>query len=252
MDQQKIYEEIEDYLNGQLGTEATAKFEQRLRSDAALAARVQLFKNMGTALEDKKAMERQQQIEAIGEGFFAAQKTETPVRRLPFYRKPLSMAASILLLVVAGILWRQFGSNSFSSSDELFAEHFETYPLSEMVRGGNDPENPYQQAVEEYGSKNYPGAVASFRSLLANNPGDVPAAFGLANAYLNGQPAQLDLALRYFQQVAEDGNTAYAPKAEWYIALIYLKKGERDKAKSVLGEIKGEDKNADGLLKKME
>ncbi len=247
MEEQKIFEEIEQYLNGQLDAASSARFEEKLRSDQRLAARVKLFIALDQTLADKKALEVQQQIESTGQQYFPRNITEARVRRLSFRKKVLAMAAVLLVLLAAGLFWWQ--SSAGSLSDEvLYAQYFTTYSMSDVVRSETPEASAFARATQLYQSGDYQAAQTAFLALLSENPDDMPAAFGLAHAYLNSQPPQPDLALPYFHQVIDDGNTAYVPKAQWYAALIYLKKGEREPAKKLLEEIKGIDKKAAGLL----
>ena len=163
----------------------------------------------------------------------ATQKTK--VRRLAVYRRPLAIAASVLILVVCGLSWWQFGGFSGPLSDEaLFAQYHVSYQASDTVRGENDQEGLYQEALKQYQQKNYVEAAAALVTYLEVKPDDMSASFVLGQAYLNQDPPQLANAAVQLQRVIDDGRHILVSKAGWYLALVYLKQGNRAQAKQQL------------------
>lgn len=239
MNNQDNFEKIDAYLNGDLTGKALEQFEQHLRSDQDFAAQVNLFKNIDAALVDEEALALQQQTESLGMEYFnQIEKKEAKIKKLPFYRRPLSIAASVIFLVACGMIWWLVNSSGDSVSNEaLFASHYEPYSLSNLVRGGVDQNTIYDQAMDAYSSSDLTNATRLFQTHIANKPNDMMAIFSLATVYLQQSPPALDDAARYYQAIINDGNSILVSQAQWYLALIRIKQDDRESAKGLLEEL---------------
>ncbi len=237
-------EEIEQYLDGTLqGTDLKA-FEERLLNDKSLASRVELMKKIDHSIEDEKAMAAQKAIMEIGDEFFKKKSTivETnTIQKRPFYRRPLAMAACFLLAVTLGIiLWSQMKPSSLSNQ-ELYASYYVPYHANDASRGETGNATFYNLAVQQYQSKEYTKAIASFQKVLLINPTDNQVLYCLAHAYLNETPPALGQASKYFEQIIKDGKSIRVAKSKWYLALIYLKQNETVNAQKLLNELIGSE-----------
>lgn len=230
-------EKIEAYLNGELNQEERTFFEAQLKTDTTLASEMELYQRVDQVLADDSALAFQKLTEQAGANFFTQKTTNATIRKLPFYRRPLAIAASITLLVACGFLWWMTNSTGTLSNDELFAANYESYAFSNTVRGNDDPVTPYEQAVLAYQNKDWTKATSLFSNVLEEEPSNASAAFGLGNAYLAIQPADLDAAALHFQQVIDDGKSLLVDKAKWYLALIRIKQGDITTAKQLLEQL---------------
>lgn len=246
MNNQANFEQIEAYLNGDLSGDALKQFEHRLELDQELAAQVNLFKNIDTALLDEGALALQQQTEKFGATYFVEEeKQEAKIKKLPFYRRPLSIAASVIFLIACGLLWWFVnGTGSTMSNETLFASYYEAYALSDMVRGEEDQSTIFDQAMDAYGKGDLAAAARLFQSHIADQPNDMNALFSLATVYLQQSPPALEDAARYFQAVISEGNSIFVSQAQWYLALIRIRQDDREEAKLLLQELlSSEDQN---------
>jgi TolA-binding protein len=92
-----------------------------------------------------------------------------------------------------------------------------------------------KQALKDYSKQKFIAAQSGFETLLGLNPDDVNAQFYSALTYYNlSQPQQ---ALESFERVMENSNTSFYQEAEWLSALINLKLGNREEARSVFSKI---------------
>jgi len=229
MSNKDTYEKIEAYLSGTLqGAELTA-FERAIREDKALSKQVRLFRDMDTVLSDKATLDFQKMVAAEGNAFLNPKEKKKEPARLLRYPSFRMAAAAVLLLIAsaAGLL----------SGSELFAQHFETYPLNPDMRSGDAGQSTFEQGIEQYQSKDFIAAAQIFQELSQTDNQDMSLAFCLANAYLNQIPPQLDLASEALQKIISNGESVYVPKAKWYQAMILLKKEDTVAAKKLLEDL---------------
>lgn len=147
-------------------------------------------------------------------------------KRFNFFR--LGIAAAILLAVIA-----YFWLTDSPSNEALFAAHYEAFPnLIAPIDKGADVENDLAQALRAYERGDFQEAVVLFESLpeLDKN-GQVYYGLSLLSVEQNTN------AVAQLQVVASDKNARYQQAAQWYLALAFLKTGDRSSSKSVLKQI---------------
>lgn len=249
-------EEIEAYLDGTLKPDEKAQFEEQLKTDDALASSLELHQEVDNALSDSKALDLQKLTSQIGSQYFTDKQADTPFVRLPFYRRPIAIAASIALLVACGFLWWMVNSSATLSTEELFATYYTPYTFSTTNRGEGESTTAYDQAIQAYTQKDVGEASRLFSLYLQDNPTDMRASFGLGTTYLEQNPPALEAAAQQFQLVIDDGESLLVEKAKWYLALIRLKQEDTASTKTLLQELlNAEDaqltRQAEDLLEKM-
>ena len=143
----------------------------------------------------------------------------------------LAVAASIALLVVAGY----WAINRAPSNEQLFAQHFESYPniVAPLDKGIPD-EDPVAAAYQTYELGNYADASKLLSALPEQNQTSIFYR-GLCELSLNNTAAALQL----LDQVNDRTSTVYYP-ALWYKALTYIKQGNIEKSKPLLQSIQSE------------
>lgn len=257
---EEIYDKIEAYLNKTMNETELIDFEQQLENSEELRAEVDLFQRIDTVMYDKDALNLQKTMDEIGASFFLPEETEVAdnaPRIGAWSRQKWTIAASFLVFVVSALLIWQIQPNSSASNEELFAQYYETYDLNRNVRGNGDSSNAALKAgIQQYKSKDFAAAVQTFLPLATAQPQNDIAIFSLANAYFNQNPPKLDLAKQQFKKITDANATVYVPKAQWYLALIALKKGNLEQAEKLLKKVvaSGDDiaKKAGNLLKELE
>ena len=232
-------EDIDAYLSGDMSGDDKKAFEQQLKEDKTLAAEVKLFQNIDEAISDESALDFQRMTNALGDEFFNAEKKEqpTPVRRLTFYRSPLAIAASVLLVVGLGLTWWWLGGKGSMDDNALFAAYYEPYTFQETVRGSDEPISNFDAATKAFNANDYENAETFFMAHLEEVPNDVRASFGLGLLYLNQSMPALKKANNQFQDVIDDGKSLLVDKAKWYLALSCIKQGNRNAARPWLLEL---------------
>ena len=248
MDTAEIYDQIEQYLAGELTGVDLKNFEAKLQAEPAFAEKVNLFKGMEAALSDPKALEVQQKAAALGDEFFeniGRAIKAAPIKKMvkqetakvvPFYRKPWAIAASLALAATAGGgLWQMQGETALTN-DQLFAQNYQTYQVDGLVRGTTTDEE-LTNAIQLYQNKSYQNAAEVLLILNEKDIDNQEVMFVLANAYLNQTPPELEKAANFFNQLIDMNTSIYVPKAQWYLALIYIKQDKVEQAKLLLAEV---------------
>lgn len=242
MEEETKYELTEQYWAQQLTGAELVAFEKRLQADPKFAEQVQLFQGMEKALSDPKAIALQEKLNQIGNEFMAQAEPTTPppkkkAKVVPMYKKPWAIAATVLLAATAGGgLWQMQATDPLTN-DQLFAQNYEVYQLDGLVRGTQDEEE-LANALQLYQNKAYENAAEVLAILNAEDIDNQKVMFALANAYLNQEPPQLEKAATFFNQLIDMNTSVYVPKAQWYLALIYLKQNKLEQAKLLLTEVK--------------
>ncbi len=241
MSTQDLYEKIEAYLSDSLSASERLDFEAKLQADPALAAEVELMKEMDIAISDKPILDFQKLVQSEGEAFQKKHKAkEAPIKQIAkrnsrFY---IGIAAS-LLFVIASIffLWNNQSSSQLSGK-ELFAQHFDTYDLNQNLRGSDSvDETAFEASIQQYQNKDYNAATTSFQQQVASAPNDMVLSFCLANAALNQNPPAVKLAEDQFRKIITNGESIYVLRSKWYLSLILLEKEKTAEAKTLLKEL---------------
>ena len=226
---QERFEQIEQYLTGELEGEALTLFEEQLRSDPGLAREVALHGGIAEALTEADVPELQGKLQAAHERFM--EKEALPRKR--YFGKALRIAASVALL--ASITWAIYSINKPADSDALFVDYFEAYEARSYLRSqGSFGNKTLREAYKNYEQQNYVAALPYFEETLEDSM-QLSVAFFTANCYLGTN--QAEKAIPLFRQVIADSDNLLVQQAQWYLALAYMKeerKEERDQLLTVL------------------
>jgi tetratricopeptide (TPR) repeat protein len=95
-----------------------------------------------------------------------------------------------------------------------------------------------KEGLASFSKQNFGAAIESFSLLLENNPSDVNAQFYSALAYYNLDRTSRCVAC--LNEVLKNSNDTFYPEAQWYLALVNLKTGNREIAKQQLQRIVSE------------
>jgi hypothetical protein len=242
----------ERHLRGELTTEEQTAFDQMLASDPEFAREVKAGE---LAVEGLKSLHIRQRIQEVRQQVGDQQKEKEaptelkkkPGRVISIFRRPLSIAASVLVLVVAAyFIYLSFGSQSLY---DQYNQH-PTFAVTEM------------SASADYDLSR---AEAAFQK------GDYEVTQQELSAYLNARPTDTlallfqgicQLELDNFSQAEgifsdiQAGTSDFRDLGEWYLALTFLKQEDTERAREVLSNIaQDSEKYADaqallGALKK--
>lgn len=228
-------EQIEAFLDGKLSEQGHADFEKRLRTDAAFAQEVELFKDMlsGIALagegrikQDLKEVEKK--LEA--KGFFdqRAKVVNMPRGMIRW----LAVAASVAVIAVVAVYLYSGGSSA--SAEKGFANYYQPenaklpgildrLEASGLADAEKAKDEALASALQFYEKGDFEGARAALDEYLGIYPDEQVAQMymGLSLLHLSDY-AQ---AANFLAPLSEDDTFDYTNTAKWYLALCYAKLG---------------------------
>lgn len=228
--QQDHYEQIEDYLADSLSDTERQAFETRLHSDTNLARQVNLHRQLQQAIVQEKGDRTMQQ--AIQQAAKHWEADEQPVgRTIRFQPKIYWAAASVGVLLLSAVFFGVFQRDN-PSAQALFDEQFVAYEAPVLFRSTAIDTLVLQKAYVAYQDKAYVNAIALFTETLHQNPNQIVPYFYIGQSKLAMGDAVG--AIPTFQTVIDHKNNAYVTQATWYLALAYLKIGDRESATAQL------------------
>jgi cytochrome c-type biogenesis protein CcmH/NrfG len=227
-------ERIELYLTGQLKDKDLKEFEQTLESNEAFAQDVEIMRDLEEAMDDfEYEKELSSKLKFLGKKYITEDIVEkkSTTRVVPIFRKRWFVAATILLVVIAGGLLFQ---NAFqlNANTDLFATYYKSYPSDLLTRGEND--NAYSEIVELYNENDFIATVSLLEKRLTNKPNDTASKILLGNSYLSLEPANVEKAIETFKPLADDKKNVYNETAQWYLALSYIQNKQNELAEPIL------------------
>ena len=232
MEKKYTFDEIQNYLNSEMSSEAVILFEETLEENEDLKNDLNLFKDIEADLGNTELEEFKKKIKS-----FSEKKTESIFQNsnqtFSLFRKVVSIAASILLIAFAG--WWIINQNNTVLDNELVAlanDNFIHYPAQEESRGNEVKSEIYAS----YEAKEYQLAAITLEQFgIENNSQE--ALFFAAISYIgiNNNEKAIDLLLDL------DKTSFLANKIQYYLGLAYLKQGKKTKAINALKLINKSD-----------
>lgn len=241
MDERR-FEQIQDYLNGQLEGKALVEFEALLDKDAALKAEVELNRDIDIALMDDEEIPFMQTLRDVHtKATESEEEVETPDEETPpgsiqprrrILRYAAVAAAAILLLLVFQRLlfppsspppnFAQISMNTIGNAPtlELRRSTDGTMEINENLV------TPYQKIKDG----KYDEATPELTKIYEET-GDNQAALGLGYCHL--QVKKYDKAIEIFKQL-EAKNAKLNNMPTWYLAHSHLRKGDIQESKNIL------------------
>ncbi len=241
-------QQIIDYLRDKLNAEERTAFKEQLRTDEYLQKEVEALALIIKGVKKSGKDQLKSRLQKI----HATQTQMTPVaktRRL--WPRVASVAAAIALLIISGVFL--FKSQNLSP-EMAFENYYKPYELKLASRAATDNQLTLQ-INELYFNKKYNAALPLLEEALLADPNN--ARLLLASGICHLELDELTSARSKFSTIVKSKNLRLTDKANWYLALSFLKEGKILEAKSFLNPI---IKNAEAdqhheakeLLKKLE
>ncbi len=237
------FEQIEDYLNGQMTGTALAEFEAQLKSDPALQAEVELHRDVDIALMDEQDIPFVQTLNNIHSKASTQAETtvQTPIEevttapssRRRILRFAIAAAAAVLLAVFALPLLLP-APNPMTISENTIGGA----PTLEIRRSTNpteatETEKSLAASYQKITDKDYAEAIPELTKIYESTD-DNQAALGLGYCHL--QVKNYDDAIQIFEKI-QAKNAILSDTATWYLAHTYLRKGDIQESKNILQKI---------------
>lgn len=223
----KRSELIEGYILGHLTGTDLAKFERELRTNDDLKKELLLTRKIMTSVTQKDFSDTQNFIKDS----IARRKGKSKER----YQIPLiyRIAATVVLLIASTLIIYNV-SNTNSSHDELFNEHFKIYPNLITERTEGTAGNALDSAMKCYDRRDFECAIHHFNKLNAPQEDAVEIYEGVSYLALG----ITDSAIMVFNKTIKSTNIDYSNQAKFYKSLCLIKEEKIKEAKQLLVELK--------------
>ncbi|MGQ1911732.1 hypothetical protein ACT3CE_18385 [Marinifilum sp. RC60d5] len=221
---EKDFDRIEDFLDGELSDEQLKKFEKDLLTDIDLKEDLQLHKEVDDAIMENDIMALRNKLEAIETPSGAKRK-----RKIKFLSKWNLAAASIVLFIGIGSLMFLLDNKNSYSNEKVYSSYYKPYNVVINTRSSDIAvDNILVSALKSYESKDYRTALGLFQKILDKDSTNITSNFysGISNLEIN----QYNKANRNFTRVLKHKNNLFIEQSEWYLGFCYLMTNERQKA----------------------
>jgi len=218
---------INKYFAGTLTKEEQVTFDKLLAQDANFQEQLRFEEDVKAVVQSEQRQQLKQKLQKIENQL----ESTKPVKKS--YWKPLSIAASILLLFSAS--WFLYNSISPKSAEELYAANYEVYPntVYTITRGDSQDDSLERQAFEAYEQNDLTSAIELFEELNAKSGLDY-VEFYLGQVYMANN--NVEKALDLFEKIITE-ESDFQIEALWYAALCQLKLDKPDKAIPLLKQL---------------
>ena len=225
------YNLIEQYLDGQLSEEARTVFEARLASEKDLAEALTLRREMNRHLmrRDRRIELKQTLAELADEHFEEVATSHPEAKIVPMRgRRWLAYAASIAILAIIAF------SLYYSLRPGLYNQYAQHPPLA-LTQLSSQAETLGPQAEQAFNQKDYEQAFRLLEQYLEAKEQEDP----LAHLYLGISALETERyeeAIQTFS-ILSTQTGQWQDYGQWYLALTYLKMGDKTACRAELSEI---------------
>ncbi len=224
--EEKDYIELNKYLAGELSELEHDAFAERIKNEPDLQKELVWQQETDAFLKRKKGVNNLKvTFSKIENDFFKEEKKEAKV--VSINRK--NWLGFVGIAAAAALLFFLF--NPFASPD-LYQQYSNPTAISLLDR--SDVINNAKEAETAFNQGDYEKAYAFLSAYLVGNGDNLPAllAKGIAATEI-GNYKEAEQILKSI----DEGKTMLTGEGTWYLALMYLKKGEIEKAKIQLQKI---------------
>ncbi len=149
------------------------------------------------------------------------------IRRRPIGPQ-IQRFAAVILLFAAGIWALSYLTARKAGPEDVFAENFRPYEDVISSRSLGDTDGLLRESMEHYKAGSYEQALTGFNSILLQDEKEPFALLYAANSALTLGKTQEAIAL--LQRLDALQNPVLQDVSRWYLALAYLRMGEKEKA----------------------
>ena len=240
------------YVKGTLSKEEAARLEEHFIRDS------ESWEEVETLMKLEEAGALDHTLHTMRNRVEKALVTEALPPSAPVVRrlsKRFWYQAAAVLLLLCSLSFYFYTQNKTLSPERLFTSYFEPVLMEEQFTRG-EGKKELEQAAVEYREGHYREALELYEKSLESATYKSQIRMYMGNCYLalGTNPEQ---AVRLFQEILRDQNSGLQQKANWYLALAYLKNQEPEQAIAQLKKIATHPKayhkeQALTLLKKLE
>ncbi len=176
MDLDQYYDKIEAYLSNALSPAERADFEAQIKAHPALKRAVlnHVLANeaLGLAIEDK--------VSAKLDKLAQLRQETTTTKIIPFWKRPLAIAASLLFLILAGtILW-----STQQYSNKALTRQFYAQSTTPTVRSDQETNIDFSNGLVAFSQEEYMLTIDHLHKIPKTDPTYLEATYLLGHAHL--------------------------------------------------------------------
>ena len=238
---------IQRFLNGELDEAEKQKVEKQIADDPNFAEEVRFYRSL---IGNMKAIRRDELASNLNQWYQEHEFSQIEARPWWQHNWYYAAAAIVAVLIACYLAWDSFPQTY--TNEELYSEAFQPYP-AEGKRSATKVTN-LDKGLSFYNSAQYDSASYYLTKVRQEPNTPIHYALFLGIAFLENGNA--DKAIEEFDLLLNPPNVFYGEMARWYLAMAYLKKGNREKVAEVLREIAQSNEHfnrneAKKLLKKL-
>lgn len=220
----KNLDRIERYIDHEMDENELWEFERDLRNDPQLAEELAFMQALSARANSSNKLKLMDLMDNI------RQEEEKKSRLVIFSKRALAYAASLLVLIAAGIgLWH-YGGNV--SNEKVFLNYYQPEPVSFAVRSATmSSDQPVMQGLDLFEKKEFASAIEYFNQSPDNPMGRLYG--GLAHMELG----DFNQAIIDFNAILEQKDNLFTDQAAWYLSLCYLKTNRQKDLEQTLTSI---------------
>lgn len=223
MNQAERYDQIERYLANKMAAQERSIFEKKLNTDKELRAELNLHNELGEVVKGEGFHKLRAVLKNTDAHWQAPNSTPSAKIIQHSFWKKIALVAAVAVLGL--FLWQLL---PYNTPDELFATHFEPYPMVLTQRSApTDATGMLNNAITAYAEKDFAKAAAAFQELLTTNPNQP--IYQLYSCVSELGLGQNDIAIPCFKNLQNIPNLQ--EQATWYLALSFLQKEDVASAK---------------------
>jgi tetratricopeptide (TPR) repeat protein len=219
---------IEKYLMNEMSVREQIEFEESLRTNPDLMKEFLLRRRINDAITEDDILNLRQNLNHI----FNPQTSKLNKR---IYVYSAAAAILVFVIVLSGIFLHQ---DKQIEKNSLFAAHYSVYPAMMSFRSlsdQNDTTKLMYEAFNYYNEREYDSAAVYFKMVLEKDATNTMSQFYLSVCEIENN--NLIEAEEYLSDLIQKKNHIFWEQSNWYLALVYLKQNEFDRATSVLRKV---------------
>ncbi|MFK7981889.1 MAG: hypothetical protein AB8G86_18050 [Saprospiraceae bacterium] len=226
--------EIDKYITKKMDEADSAAFEKIMAVDDSLQDEVAFREGLIKAMKWKQQIniahaemvKKKAKSPLVIASQSTTKATSRPIRRIGF-RKVFAYAASVSLLVLAGLSW--FANNNFS--DQQLADNYVSSIVSldggNLKGGDNNSKDPFEKGLYYLEQKDYTQAASFFETVPIQNEDYAKARLHLA--FSQYHTSAFAAATQNANIVIQESfDTIDKQKATWLVIQALLKQGKKD------------------------
>lgn len=233
---EELYNQFEQYLDGDMPADMQYAFEKRLATDEQLQEQLNNLKAMRETLGKHWQHEAEdtalnEQFAVLGKKHFGKNQTQatTVSPKKPTIEQrigPRTWVMAAALIALLGAVYFMF----LPTEKNLYAS-YRDFPKANFTVRGNTTDDAMAAAEKAFNTANYTAALPHFQTYLYNAPNDSEAQFFYALSLMEND--QYDQAQAKLNALSKEKNI-WGSEAAWYLVLNDLKAGNTTAAKKRL------------------